>query len=213
MTPNVIHAQYSCTAFGNDQPGMCFLKTFTCVNQLLVKPPMTATHCCPPVKCMSISWRVRVSTSLQRLLYRGRGGSGHCYSDNRSLSSPVCWQLSSVLAALNSFGVLLFSPLHSHLACLSLTRSNSPGRACVPMCSRSGKPRVTSKAVLSPCLSSKALVATVVPILIHPIREVSTGWSLEKVCPVSCYAGMCWSAGGGGEVRGGFIHQHFIHFK
>lgn len=65
------------------------------------------------------------------------------------------------------------------------TKSNSFGLACVPMCNRSLKPRVTSSAVRSPSLSRSALVATVVPIRIQPIREVSTGWSRGKIRPVS----------------------------
>lgn len=66
------------------------------------------------------------------------------------------------------------------------TKSNSLGRACVPMCNKSLKPFVTRRAVLSPSLSSSALVATVVPIRIQPIREVSTGCSRGKARPVSC---------------------------
>ncbi len=49
------------------------------------------------------------------------------------------------------------------------------------------KPAVVTRTVFSPFLSSRALVATVVPILIHLICEVST-LSLGIFFPVTCHS-------------------------
>lgn len=57
----------------------------------------------------------------------------------------------------------------------------------MPMCSSCLKPRVTASAIFSPCRSKSALVATVVPIRIQPIREESSGSSRGKAFPVSCW--------------------------
>mmetsp|Transcript_18458 Transcript_18458/g.58995 ORF Transcript_18458/g.58995 Transcript_18458/m.58995 type:complete len:211 (-) Transcript_18458:464-1096(-) len=50
-------------------------------------------------------------------------------------------------------------------------RSKMSGLACDPMCSTSAKPLLTRSAVRAPSRSSSALVATVVPIRIHSIRD------------------------------------------
>ena len=47
-------------------------------------------------------------------------------------------------------------------------------------------PRLTNNAIFSPFRSSKAFVATVVPILIHSMLEASIFWSRGKDFPVSC---------------------------
>jgi hypothetical protein len=50
----------------------------------------------------------------------------------------------------------------------TIWRSKSRGRACVPIRSASRKPRVVTSTTRSPRRSSRALVATVVPILTEP---------------------------------------------
>ena len=59
------------------------------------------------------------------------------------------------------------------------------GRAWLPMASRSLNPRVATSAVLAPCRSSSAFVATVVPMRIHSIWSVGTGASLGIFLPVT----------------------------
>lgn len=79
-----------------------------------------------------------------------------------------------------------------------LLRHDQPHQPChpqqptwLPMCSRSGKPFVTSSAQRSPLRSSSAFVATVVPMRMLPMREVSSGWSRG------------WGMPGGGAGRSG----------
>ena len=58
-----------------------------------------------------------------------------------------------------------------------MARSNSRGRAWLPMRSASAKPRLTTSSVRSPLRSSSALVATVVPILTASIGPGGIGAS------------------------------------
>ena len=58
-----------------------------------------------------------------------------------------------------------------------IARSNSRGRAWLPMRSASAKPRLTISSTRSPLRSSSALVATVVPIFTASISPGGIGWS------------------------------------
>lgn len=74
----------------------------------------------------------------------------------------------------------------SHSNIQNLTRSKIFGRAWLPIWSRSWNPCVMTSAVLSPFLSNSALVATVVPMRIHPkfcVERCSPG---GYGTPVSC---------------------------
>ena len=73
--------------------------------------------------------------------------------------------------------------------CGQLTRSNKLGLAWFPICRRSLNPFVIASAILVPFLSSRAFVATVVPILIHSIWDTSTGWLAGIDFPVSWKVG------------------------
>ncbi len=64
-----------------------------------------------------------------------------------------------------------------------ITKSNIFGLDWFPMCNRSLKPLVMTRAILAPFLSRRALVATVVPIRIHSIRDESRGSSGEMGVP------------------------------
>ncbi len=61
----------------------------------------------------------------------------------------------------------------------NLTKSNILGRDWLPICRRSLNPRVIKRAMCSPFLSKRALVATVVPIRIHSIMDESMSSSRE----------------------------------
>lgn len=64
-----------------------------------------------------------------------------------------------------------------HLPGRLISKSKILGRDWLPILSRSLKPRVTTSALLSPSRSRRALVATVVPIRMKRIRDVSRGLS------------------------------------
>lgn len=62
------------------------------------------------------------------------------------------------------------------------------GRDWLPMRRRSRKPRVVTSTHGSPRRSSSAFVATVVPIRMHWMRLVSSGW------PFGCGSPVTWAA-------------------
>jgi len=66
-----------------------------------------------------------------------------------------------------------------------MARSKMFGLLWFPIAKQSLKPFVTTMAMSSPFLSSKALVATVVPILILSIFEVSNGSPRTISLPVN----------------------------
>ena len=72
---------------------------------------------------------------------------------------------------------------YSRLGSVTL-RSNRRGRAWLPMRSRSPKPRLTTSRVRSPLRSSRALVATVVPIFTWSISPGGIGASAAT--PSTC---------------------------
>lgn len=67
-----------------------------------------------------------------------------------------------------------------------LTKSNIFGLDWLPMCRRSLNPLVMTRAILTPFLSSRALVATVVPMRIHSILEVSRSSVWGIATPRNC---------------------------
>lgn len=74
-------------------------------------------------------------------------------------------------------GTIRQSTSTTHLykfACFLMSNSKILGRAWLPICSRSLNPLFTTRATGSPARSRRALVATVVPMRIHPICLVST---------------------------------------
>lgn len=70
------------------------------------------------------------------------------------------------------------------------TKSKMAGLAWLPMWSRSLNPLVMRSPVGSPFRSSRAFVATVVPILIDSIRLESMGDDRESFLPVSWIGNM-----------------------